>query len=267
MKLSAMLVVTLVAAWLLAGCGADLQNIDSDMNLVKGSGNVIREPREVSGFTEVALTGIGNLTIRQTGSESLTIEAEDNIIPKLTTEVANGRLTLGVEPDTDLRPTEPINYELTVKDLNALQTLGAGEISTANVEAANLEIASSGAGEIDASSINTNNLEITNSGSGEISVANVEANNLKVTSGGSGEVRTAGRVDSQAVDISGSGRYQAEDLESQEAKVDVKGAGEATVNVTDKLDVRITGSGSVEYVGDPTISQEILGAGELRRRA
>ncbi len=247
MKRSAMLVVTLVAAWLLAGCGADLQNIDSDMNTVEGSGNVIRESREVSGFTEVALTGIGNLTIRQTGSESLTIEAEDNIIPELTTEVENGRLTLGVEPDTDLRPTEPINYELTVKDLNALQTLGAGEISAANVEAANLEIASSG--------------------SGETSVANVEANNLKVTSSGSGEVETAGRVDSQAVDISGSGRYQAEDLESQEAKVDVNGAGEATVNVTDKLNVRITGSGSVEYVGDPTISQQILGSGELRRRA
>jgi hypothetical protein len=246
MKLFAMLVVTLVAAWLLAGCGADLQNIASDMDTVEGSGNVIREPREVSGFTEVALTGIGNLTIRHTGSESLTIEAEDNIIPELTTEVENGRLTLGVEPNTDLRPTEPINYELTVKDLNALQTLGAGEI--------------------DASSINTDNLEIASSGSGEISVANVEANNLKVTSAGSGEVKTAGRVDSQAVDISGSGRYQAEDLESQEAKVDVEGAGEATVNVTDKLDVSITGSGSVEYVGDPTISQEVRGSGELRRR-
>lgn len=246
MKLFAMLVVTLVAAWLLAGCGADLQNIASDMDTVEGSGNVVREPREVSGFTEVALTGIGNLTIRQTGSESLTIEAEDNIIPELTTEVENGRLTLGVEPNTDLRPTEPINYELTVKDLNALQTLGAGEI--------------------DAGSINTDNLEIASSGSGEISVANVEANNLKVTSAGSGEVKTAGRVDSQVVDISGTGSYQAEDLESQEAEVDVKGSGEATVNVTDELDARITGSGSIEYVGDPTISQEVRGSGELRRR-
>ena len=258
-----MLVVTLLAAYLLASCGAaeekpiekakqypgdeevSLQNIFGGTNIIQGSGNVIREPREVSGFTEVVLTGSGNLTIRQTGSESLTIEAEDNIIPKLTTEVANGRLTLGVEPNTDLRPTKPINYELTVKDLNAIQTLGAGEI--------------------DASSINTDNLGITNNGSGEVSIANVEANNLKVTSSGSGAVKMAGKVDSQVADILGSGRYQAEDLESQEAKVDIKGSANATVNVIDKLDARITGSGSIEYIGDPTISRQVLGSGELRR--
>jgi hypothetical protein len=247
MKLSTMLMVTLLTAWLLASCGtAEERSVFGGTDIVQGSGNVIRESREVSGFTGVALTGSGNLTIRQTGSESLTIEAEDNIIPKLTTEVANGRLTLGVEPNTDLRSTKPINYELTVKDLNALQTLGAGQI--------------------DASSINTDNIGITNNGSGEISVANVEANNLKVTSGGSGAVKMAGKVDSQVVDISGSGRYQAEDLESQEAKVDIKGSAKATVNVIDKLDARISGSGSIEYVGDPTISQEVRGSGELRRR-
>ena len=83
---------------------------------------------------------------------------------------------------------------------------------------------------------------------------------------GAGAVKTAGRVDSQVVDILGSGRYQAEGLESQEAKVDIKGSAEATVNVIERLDARITGSGSIEYIGNPTISQEVRGSGKLRRR-
>ena len=263
-KLLSTLVVMLLAACLLADCGAakekpiertkqygedeevGLKNIFGGTNILQGSGNVTTESREVSGFTEVALAGSGNLTIRQTGSDSLSIEAEDNIIPKLTSEVANGRLTLGVEPNTNLWPTKPINYELTVKDLNAIQSLGSGGIYM--------------------NSINTDVLGITNNGSGEINLANVEANNLRVASGGSGAVKTAGKVGSQVVGILGSGHYQAEDLQSQEAKVDIKGSAEATVNVTERLDARITGSGSIEYVGNPTISQQVRGSGELRRR-
>ena len=47
---------------------------------IQGSGNVKNESRPVSEFTEVILTGSGNLNIKQTGKESLIIEAEDNIL-------------------------------------------------------------------------------------------------------------------------------------------------------------------------------------------
>jgi carbon monoxide dehydrogenase subunit G len=217
----------------------------SGFTAILGSGNVVSESRNVSGFTEVALQGIGNLSIQQTGSESLTIEAEDNIIPKLRTEVNNGRLTIGIEPNTSIQTTKPINYKLTVKDLNALEL--------------------SGAGRVDAENINTNNLKITNAGSGDVA-ASISANNLNVAQRGSGDVKTSGKADSQDVNISGSGSYQAENLQSKEAKIVVNGSGEATVNVSDKLDVRINGSGSVEYSGNPNITQRIRGSGDLVRR-
>ena len=50
----------------------------------KGSGQLAAEARQVSGFTKVELTGVGELTIEQTGAESLTISAEDNLLPQLT---------------------------------------------------------------------------------------------------------------------------------------------------------------------------------------
>src|SRR5262249_20698204 len=45
-----------------------------------GAGGVRTESRQVSGFTAVELQGFGDLTIEQTGAESLTIEAEDDIL-------------------------------------------------------------------------------------------------------------------------------------------------------------------------------------------
>jgi len=217
----------------------------SGFTAILGSGNVVSESRNVSGFTEVALESIGDLTIQQTGSESLTIEAEDNIIPKLKTEVKDNRLDLGIEPNTSIQATKPINYKLTVKDLNALEL--------------------SGSGSIDAENINTNNLAVTNRGSGDVA-ARVDINNLKVAQRGSGDVKTTGKTDTQDVNTSGSGSYQAENLQSKEAQIVANGSGEASINASDKLDVRINGSGSVEYIGNPTITQRINGSGELTRR-
>ncbi len=191
----------------------------------RGSGTMASVTKDVSGFNEVALNGVGNLTIRQTGSESLTIKAEDNVLPEISTEVEGNRLTIETEYDMPA-PTQPINYELTVRDLSALE----------------LPVAAN----VDASDISTDSLDVIISGAG----------NMKI----------AGQADSQDIEISGAGDYQAEDLESEEAELDISGSGEAVVRVSDHLHVEVSGSASVEYIGNPTVSRDITGAAEVRRR-
>ena len=227
------IVVALVAGLFLSACGAG----------VRGSGNITSESRDVSDFDEVVLEGIGNLTTQQTGSESLSIEAEDNIIPYLKSEVEGDRLIISVEDNTSINSTEPINYRLTVKDLNTLTLSGSGNIATTGISA--------------------DDLALTLSGSGNIEAPDTDTDELKVRVPGSGNVRAAGKADSQDIDISGSGSYEAQDLESKEAEIDLGGSGKASVNVSDDLDVRIGGSGSVQYRGDPTVSQDIRGSGKV----
>ena len=187
--------------------------------------NVTSEARDVSGFNEVELKGVGNLSIEQTGSESLTVEAEEDVLPKIRTEVENKRLIISPERNTSINTNKPINYKLTVKDLNTLEV--------------------SGSGNVEAEDINTDE--------------------LAVTIGGAGDVEIRGSADSQEVEISGSGEYRAGDLESKEATLDVGGSGLATVNVSDELEAKVSGSGSVEYIGDPMVQQEVSGAGEVRK--
>ena len=188
-------------------------------------GNVTSEPRDVSGFDEVELQGVGKLYIEQTGSESLTVEAEESILPKIRTEVVNNRLIIGSKPNANIQTTEPINYELTVKDLSALEV--------------------SGLGTVEAEGISTKKLASTISGSGTIEIS--------------------GRADSQEIDISGTGSFQAKDLESKETRISVSGSGSALVNASDELDAEVSGSGSVQYIGDPTVNQIVSGAGRVSK--
>ena len=187
--------------------------------------DVTSESRDVSGFNEVELKGIGKLSIQQTGSESLTVEAEADVLPKVRTEVVNGRLIIGPETNTPIDTSEPLNYKLSVKNLNALRV----------------------------------------SGSGDVEAEGISTDELAVTISGTAEVNMTGRADSQEIEVSGSGEYRAEDLKSKEARVEVGGSGSALVNVSEKLDAEVSGSGSVEYIGDPTVEQDIGGAGEVRK--
>jgi len=202
------------------------QDTSSSEESGKDTTSVVEESRDVSGFDEVELRGIGNLTIEQTGNESLTVVAEEDVLPKLTTEVANDRLIIGPKPNTTARTTEPINYKLTVENLNALAV----------------------------------------SGSGDVQAEGIETDRLAVTIGGAGSVEVGGEADEQEIDISGSGDYRAEGLDSKVVKIGVSGAGSAVVNASEHLDANVSGAGSVEYVGDSTVEQDVSGAGRVNKR-
>ena len=189
------------------------------------AGNVASEPRDVSGFDEVELRGVGNLSIRQTGTESLSVEAEEDVLPKIRTEVVDGRLVIGPEPNTSIQTTEPIDYELTVDNLRALEL----------------------------------------SGSGEVEAEGIDTDELVVDVSGSGAMKTSGRAESQEVHVSGSGSYEAQDLESRRVRIDVEGTGSAVVNASEELDAKVGGTGSVEYVGDPMVEKDVSGVGRISK--
>jgi Putative auto-transporter adhesin, head GIN domain len=70
----------------------------------QGFGQIGNESRQVSGFSKVELNGSGELTIEQTGTESLTISAEDNLLPKLSSEVSGDTLVLRQEEQRQDHP-------------------------------------------------------------------------------------------------------------------------------------------------------------------
>jgi hypothetical protein len=98
--ISSKLLVVLTAIMLLvSACG---------IAPVFGSGKIVTETRQVSGFDKVSVSGGGELIIIQDGTESVTVETDDNLMQYLVAEVRGGTLDLYLEKDhmTNLRPSK-----------------------------------------------------------------------------------------------------------------------------------------------------------------
>ena len=219
----------LIGLFLLTACG--LSTIQDSRDVITGSGNVITESRDVSGFDSVSHTGIGRVIITQGDEESLTIEADDNLLEHITSEVKNGTLELGFTENVRFDPTPSITFTVGVKNINELNSTGTGSI------------------EID--KLGADNLRILKTGTGRFSIDTLTATDLVVDADGTGNIELAGTVVKQEIDLRGTGGYDAPDLESQTASVQVTGTGSVIIWVLDSLDVVPLAPANGQYVVDP----------------
>ena len=209
-----------------------------------GSGNVINQSRDVSGFNQVSVDGSGTLIITQGNKESLTIEAEDNIVPDIKTTVNNNVLTIN-RGNFTVVPTKPVKYYLTVKDINSITYSGSGKIQSDNLK--------------------TNSLTINLNGASEGNLTNLNVNMLKIIISGAGRLGISGTANSQDITMSGAGEYFADNLASKIATITISGAGKGTVRVSDSLNAIINGAGQISYIGNPKLTQQINGAGSIKQ--
>lgn len=211
--------------------------------VVKGSGKTITERRSVSDFKKVNLQGVGNIFITQGNDESLIIEADDNLVPLIETDVLDGVLNIRFEKRFIIKPTSPLKFNLTVRDLEGIIISGAGNVYSDEIKTEEMEFKIDGTGDID---------------------LNISAETIEVLSSGAGNIILEGSVINQEITLDGVGKYDGANLESKCCEVNVSGIGSATVNVSEKLDITITGVGDVNYIGNPEITKNISGVGNIK---
>lgn len=76
---------------------------------------------------------------------------------------------------------------------------------------------------------------------------------------GNGEIVVSGKCDVAKLSSTGTGQIQADELVAREAKCRVVGTGSIGVNASDALTVSGMGSGTVYFIGTPTIKNRTLG--------
>lgn len=237
MKTRSIFLVLILLGTLSLACSLDV-NIKVD----QGSGNVITESRAVSGFDRVLLSGIGDVQIVQGDQEALLIEAEDNIVPEITTEVVDGVLEIGFARK-NIVPTRPVRFTLSMRSVHGLETKGVSNI--------------------EADQLTTDRLDVSISGTGNVDIDSLTADRLNVNVSGAGNFQAEGVVNTQKVTLSGAGNFSGRQLQSSSADVTITGLGRVVVWATSALDVVISGTGSVDYYGNPQVSQQISGLGKL----
>ena len=147
--------------------------------ITRGSGNVVSETRDAMGFSSIALLGIGTVDLRQTGNDSLVVEAEDNLLPLLSTRIENGTLKLGVKPNVIVTPTRPVIFHVTVAHIDALDVAGSGKIRAGALKAEGFRASISGSGDVQVDALAAPKLVSQISGSGGMKIDRVDARQLK----------------------------------------------------------------------------------------
>ncbi len=225
------------------GFGA-LLAVAMNRETVDGSGTPATEEREVGDVTEVSLSGVGDLTIVPGEATSLSVTADDNVLPAIETETVNGKLTLRTKSRTTLRTKTKIAYTLTVPKLEAITVSGAGNVKVAKMDADALTVKLSGAG--------------------NAHLSNLTCKALTVNVSGAGTANLAGTTDKLTLRLSGAGGIEAAALKANSADVNISGAGKATVWAADDLKARVSGAGDIKYKGQPKVDQSVSGAGSVR---
>ena len=134
---------------------------------------------------------------------------------------------LRLKNSKDYSTSEPVAFKISVPNLDGLSV--------------------SGAGRIDIKGMNNDRFEIDAAGAPAISVA------------GSSKV-----ID---IDTTGAGKIDTLNLHASRAVVDSRGVSKVDLDVTDQLDVKISGPSSVTYKGDPVVNKDIRGPGKVERRS
>jgi hypothetical protein len=218
---------------------------------IEASGNPVAVVKEVQGFDQISLDGVGRLVISQGEKEALTIQTDEEFLPYFDVEVKGDTLSLGFseaargvnlgEPED--RGVDLVTYDLMVKELRGLKITGAVIVEVGALE--------------------TDTLEIDLEGFSQIEIQSLVAEELILQLEGSGSLVISGKVREQQIFQEGACSYYAAELESEETSLVLSGAGDVTVWATETLEVELSGVGNVIYYGNPKVEQDISGLGRL----
>ena len=214
---------------------------------IKGNGNVITKARTLTDFDGITLEGAFNIVLVNGNENKITIEGEENIIPYIITEVKNSVLRVYLQKNTNINTTKKLTISIPFKEIKSVSLNGSGSIASEK-------------------QIKTNTFSLNLNGSGNINL-NLESSSVETSISGSGNIKLTGITNNLKCFTTGSGNLNAYDLKTEQLKVTITGSGNLKVNVKNKIEADIIGSGNIYYTGNTKhIDSNIIGSGSLIKK-
>ena len=217
---------------------------------VTGSGKLATETRPLPEFQAIGLSGSMDLVVRQGNSQSVQVQADDNLLQFLETVVETGQegpaLKVRWKKGQSTFTRSKILVTVVVPKLTALSAAGSGDMS---VEAFNTPV-----------------FKLAISGSGDVKLVGMSTADLGIQISGSGDVAGSGSAARLKISIAGSGDVRLGEMKSDDVTVTIAGSGDAVVYAQKTLEVSIAGSGDVSYTGNATVKSRVAGSGSLSKR-
>jgi hypothetical protein len=142
---------------------------------IKGSGVSASERRDVSGFKGIDVGGVFEVEVAAGNEFKVEVEADDNLLPYIETNVDNG--VLEIRTNQRLKSHTPIRVRVWAPNIESVDASGVCKVSLTGVKNSELKIDTSGASKATLAG-ETNSLSVSLSGA-----SSVDAENLKAVTG------------------------------------------------------------------------------------
>jgi len=179
--------------------GARLFNVGFSIGGVHGSGNVTSETRDVSGFHGIDVSGVFDVEIVAQKDFGVQIEADDNLLEYIKTEVDDG--ILEISTTRKIKSSEMLKIRISAPDVDNLSTSGVAKISLVDLKNEGLKVDSSGASKMTLAG-ETDKLVIDVSGAAKIDAEGLKSRAVTVDSSGASKI---GVFATQSVRVKASG--------------------------------------------------------------
>jgi hypothetical protein len=205
---------------------------------IKRTGPIVKETRVLAEFTRVEAEDNLNVFITQDTVQEVVIEAGENIVPLIETELQGATLFIRNRNRCNWTRSydKPLNVYLKMKTIKYITNSGTALVKSLN-----------------AITEPSFDLETKNSGDIQLTV-----NNSVVTSHifGSGDVILSGNTNQHFCDIGGTAYLYCKDLTTSYTYIHTFTIGPSEVKTTGTIDCSIDGKGDILCFGRPTVVQQ-----------
>jgi hypothetical protein len=210
---------------------------------IKGTGEPVSQNRNASGFKGINVSGGFAVELTQGGKEGVRIEAQENLLNSIQTEVKNG--VLHIYTSDNITTNKGMKAYITVKELNSVNISGGVKVTGK-------------------STFKANSFDLDMSGGSKVTLA-LNTKKLKADMSGASKVDLSGQADELVMNMSGSSSVMATELQARNVRVEASGASKVKVFAKESLHVSASGASKVEYNGNPSVTTEVSGASKISK--
>jgi len=212
-------------------------------------GNVFAQKTiDAESFTSISLKTSATVYVTQGNTFKVELEGDDDALEDADVFVRGDKLIIDSDDDWSWfgNSGNDLTVHVTCPKLNGVSVSGSGKLYAKG-------------------KFTTDELDLSVSGSGRMEL-DADASDTYASVSGSGRIYLKGSTGNIKVSVSGSGRINGEDFKARECKASISGSGSCEIYVEESLDVRISGSGSVYYGGNPDhVDSHTSGSGRVKK--
>lgn len=225
--------VAALVALLLSSCGFDV-NLGDFVTGKKGNGKEVTETREITEeFTEISVSEGLALYVTQADDFNIEVEADENIIDLIATDIKNGNLRVHARENIG-QATK--NIYVSLPEVTALKGSSGAQLQGEN-------------------RIKSDRLEIDGSSGAQLQVE-LMANSLEIDASSGANLNISGDADRAEVDVSSGGNINATELRTKSCTADASSGGNVKIQVSESLAADASSGGNIGYSGDPKVQEK-----------